>query len=105
MRSERHETPAQSDERVGQPRAFTQGLGGVEDLFEQAPEAAVVLRTDGRIVRVNNEFTRMFGYEAEEVLHRRLDHLILPEALVEGAPANADELRHGGRREVGNIAL
>jgi len=77
MRSERHETPAHLTSGSGQPRAFTQGLSGVEDLFEQAPEAAVVLRTDGRIVRVNNEFTRMFGYEAEEVLSPRVHDLIV----------------------------
>ena len=75
----------------------------LDDLFEQAPEAAVVLRTDGRIVRVNNEFTRMFGYEAEEVLQRPIDDLIVPEALVEGAQEYTDELRHGGRVEVETV--
>ena len=103
MQSERHETPARPDERVGQPPAFTQSPDRGDDLFQQAPEAAVVVRTDGRILRVNNEFTRMFGYEAEEVLHRRIDDLIAPEALVEGAPEYADALRHGGRVEVETV--
>jgi PAS domain S-box-containing protein len=76
---------------------------GTVDLFEQAPEAAVVLRTDGRIVRVNNEFTRMFGYEAEEILQRPIDDLIVPEALVERAQEYADELSHGGRVEVETV--
>src|SRR5947208_8861820 len=75
----------------------------LDDLFEQAPEAAVVLGTDGRIVRVNREFTRMFGYEAEEVLQRPIDDLIVPEALVEGAQEYTDELRHGGRVEVETV--
>ena len=75
----------------------------LDDLFAQAPEAAVVLRMDGRIVRVNKEFTRMFGYEAEEVLQRPIDDLIVPEALVEGAQEYTDELRHGGRVEVETV--
>jgi PAS domain S-box-containing protein len=72
-------------------------------LFEQAPEAAAVLRTDGRIVRVNNEFTRMFGYEGEEVLHRPIDDLIVPQALVESAREYTDGLRQGGRVEVETV--
>jgi PAS domain S-box-containing protein len=75
----------------------------LDDLFEQAPEAAAVLRTDGRIVRVNNEFTRMFGYEGEEVLHRPIDDLIVPQALVESAREYTDGLRQGGRVEVETV--
>ena len=39
----------------------------LDELFEQAPEAIAVLTTDDRIVRVNKEFSRTFGYEASEV--------------------------------------
>jgi PAS domain S-box-containing protein len=72
----------------------------LDELFEQAPEAAVILTTDGRIVRVNKEFTRLFGYEAEEILQRRIDDLIVPEALVESAQDYTNQLKRGGRVEV-----
>jgi PAS domain S-box-containing protein len=75
----------------------------LDDLFEQAPEATAVLGTDGRIVRVNNEFTRMFGYEGEEVLHRPIDDLIVPQALVESAREYTDGLRQAGRVEVETV--
>ena len=75
----------------------------LDDLFEQAPEAATILRTDGRIVRVNKEFTRMFGYEMGEVLHRHLDELIVPAALVERAREYTRGLGHGGRVEVETV--
>jgi PAS domain S-box-containing protein len=75
----------------------------LDDLFEQAPEAAAVLRTDGRIVRVNNEFTRMFGYEGADALHRQIDELIIPEALVDNACEYTNRLRHGGRVEVETV--
>ena len=61
--------------RRGSPEANL-SLG---ELFEQAPEAIAVLSTDDRIVRVNKEFTRMFGYEPDEVLERPINDLIVPE--------------------------
>jgi len=75
----------------------------LDDLFEQAPEAAAILRTDGRIVRVNREFTRMFGYEMAEILHRTIDELIVPVALAESARDYTKGLRHGGRVEVETV--
>src|ERR1700745_4036783 len=32
----------------------------LDELFEQTPEAVAVLNADGRIIRINKEFTRMF---------------------------------------------
>jgi PAS domain S-box-containing protein len=48
----------------------------LDELFEQAPEAVALMTTDDRVVRVNREFTRVFGYTPQEVLGRRLDELI-----------------------------
>ena len=59
----------------------------LDELFEQAPEAIAVLSTDDRIVRINKEFTRMFGYEPDEVLQRPINDLIVPEAQVESSRA------------------
>jgi PAS domain S-box-containing protein len=75
------------------------------DFFGQAPEAAAVLSTDGRVASVNNEFTRMFGYEAEEVLGRSIDEFIVPEALVDSAREYTNRLRHGGRIEAETVRM
>lgn len=53
----------------------------LDELFESAPEAIVMLGLDERVTRVNREFTRMFGYGADEVRGRSLDTLIVPEEL------------------------
>jgi len=37
------------------------------------------MNADSVVVRVNQEFTRLFGYTAEEVLGRRLPDLIVPD--------------------------
>jgi PAS domain S-box-containing protein len=52
----------------------------LDELFEQAPQAVALTLVDGGIVRVNREFTRMFGYRSEETIGRRLADLITPDA-------------------------
>ena len=97
------ETPAQPDEPFEPPAGIPQIPGNEEigdELFEQAPEAAVVLSTDGRVVRANKEFTRIFGHEAREVLGRSIDDLIVPEALLESAREYTNQLKQNGRVEV-----
>jgi PAS domain S-box-containing protein len=72
-------------------------------LFEQTPEAVAVLSKDDRVLRINKEFTRMFGYEPDEVLHRPVNDLIVPAALAESAGAYTRLLEKGGRVEVETV--
>ena len=102
-RSNLRKTPAQPDEPVELHAKSPQIPGNAEigdELFEQAPEAAVVLDTDGRILRANKEFICMFGHEVEEVLGRPINELIVPEALMEHAREYKNQLRQIGRVEV-----
>lgn len=50
----------------------------LDELFEQAPQAVALMTANNRVVRVNREFTRLFGYAPEETLGRRLSDLIVP---------------------------
>jgi PAS domain S-box-containing protein len=75
----------------------------LDQLFEQAPEAVAFLTTDDRIVRVNKEFTRMFGYEPDEVLQCPVNDLIVPEAEIESSRAYTRLLKQGGRVEVETV--
>jgi len=75
----------------------------LDELFEQSPEAVAVLSTDDCIVRVNKEFTRMFGYEPEEFLQRSINDLIIPEAQIESSRAYTRLLKQGGRVEVETV--
>jgi PAS domain S-box-containing protein len=54
------------------------GATPFEQLFEGAPEAIVLVDARGCVLRVNGEFTRMFGYAEAEALGRSLDDLIVP---------------------------
>jgi len=74
----------------------------LDELFEQAPEA-VAVSTDDRIVRINKEFTRMFGYESDEVVQRSVNDLIVPETELESSRAYTRLLKEGGRVEVETV--
>ena len=49
-----------------------------EQLFESAQEAIVLADKKGNIIRINSEFTRLFGYTKEETLGKHIDQLIAP---------------------------
>lgn len=68
-------------------------------LFEQTPEAVAVLSLDDRVLRINREFTRLFGYEPEEALDRTMNDLIVPEELWESSQAFTQTLQERGRVE------
>jgi PAS domain S-box-containing protein len=75
-----------------------------DEFIEQAPEAVAFLRTDGRVEFISNEFTRMFGYEPDEVLGRLLiEDLMVPEMLVESAQEYTDQLKRGRRVDVETV--
>lgn len=52
-------------------------------LFEGAPEAIAILDQHDRIMRINGQFTGLFGYTEEEALGKLINALIVPEELAE----------------------
>jgi formate hydrogenlyase transcriptional activator len=63
-------------------------------LFARVPEAIVLLDTDDRVLQLNREFTKIFGYAQEEACGRLINELIVPEEL----SAEADEYTRRGLR-------
>jgi PAS domain S-box-containing protein len=51
----------------------------LDELFGQAPEAVALTNTGGRVLRINREFTRLFGYSAQEAVGRSITDLIVPD--------------------------
>src|SRR5271165_1827911 len=50
----------------------------LEQIIENAPEAISIVNPEGRIVRVNHEFSRLFGYAREEATGQTIADLIVP---------------------------
>jgi PAS domain S-box-containing protein len=69
----------------------------LEGLFESAPEGVVILDAEDRVVRINSEFTRVFGYAPEEALGRPLNDLIVPDELRTEGVALDGGVRRGER--------
>jgi PAS domain S-box-containing protein len=64
-----------------------------DQLFEQAPEGIVLLDADDRVVRINDEFTRLFGYAPDEATGHLLNDLVRPEALEDQASPTTVRMR------------
>ena len=84
-------------DRLEKQRALLDGL------FEQAPEALTLISADHCVVRVNREFTRVFGYTSQEIVGRRLIDLIVPDELRDEFQRFADLVAHGQRVDAESI--
>src|SRR5690349_4328571 len=65
----------------------------LQQLLENAPEAIAILDANLRVVRINSEFSRMFGYTAEEALGRTIQSLLVPADQQHQSLGMADTLR------------
>jgi len=81
----------QAEEEIQRERAF------FDQLVETAPEGIAIADTQGRIMRVNAEFLRMFGYGVDEVVGQCLDDLVAPPARQEEARALTRSTIQGGK--------
>jgi PAS domain S-box-containing protein len=73
----------------------------LDELFELAPAAIVLAELDPpRIIRVNREFTRMFGYTPDEAVGRSLRDLIAPDELQPGFAQNSRSIFAGKKADM-----
>jgi phosphoserine phosphatase RsbU/P len=71
----------------------------LERLFNSAPEAIVWHDNDDRVISVNDEFTRMFGYTREEAIGKRINELVATPDLLVHAKDLSYKVGHGQRVE------
>lgn len=71
-----------------------------DQLFDQAPEGIALLDAEDRVVRINNDFTQMFGYESHEAEGRRLNDLVVPPGVSDGASQTKVPSLRGVRERV-----
>ena len=71
----------------------------LDELFELAPHAVVLVDATVSVIRVNKEFTRMFGYTPEEAVGRPLLDLVAPEERLAEYRNNARMLSSGQKVE------
>ncbi len=69
----------------------------LDHLFDSAQEAITLADSQGRVQRVNHEFSRLFGYTQEEVADKFLDDLIVPPDFKKTATSITRDVAKGGR--------
>jgi len=79
----------QAEEEILRERAF------FDQLIETAPEGIAITDTQGRVMRVNAEFVRMFGYGVDEAVGQDIDDLVAPPALDAEARGMTTSSSHG----------
>ena len=86
---------------INEQRALSNALtvekASLEQLFESAPDALVLVDNDSRILRLNSHFTRLFGYTAEEVRGLSIDDILAPESLLVEAATITQQAARGAR--------
>src|SRR5450830_1817017 len=80
----------QAEEETQRERAF------FDQLVESAPEGIAITDTQGRVMRVNTEFVRMFGYGVDEAVGQSIDDLVVPPARQEEARELTKSAGQGG---------
>ena len=68
----------------------------VEDVLDATPEASVMTH-GARVLHVNREFTRLFGYTASECIGEELAELVVPEGRMHECEMILHTLRQNGR--------
>lgn len=74
-----------------------------ERLFNSAPEAITLQDNDDRIVIVNDEFAKLFGYSREETIGKKINELVAPNELRDEAESISQRAKNGHRVEVDSI--
>ncbi|MDH7512393.1 MAG: PAS domain S-box protein [Clostridiales bacterium] len=86
----------QKDEALRQERDRARTEKAYLDaLFDSAPEAVVVTDINGQVLRINTEFTRLFGYAAREAVGRAIDDLVAPSFDYEAAMSITQKVGRG----------
>lgn len=82
-------------ERKRAEKALKLQRAQLQQLFENSPDAIVMLDTDERVVQANSGFERLFGYCAEEITGRPINELVIPDDRAKEASALSRAVLHG----------
>lgn len=64
-------------DRIRTRQALEEERAFLNELFEATPAAIVMSDEKARVIRINKEFTRLFGFTPEEAIGRNIDELVV----------------------------
>jgi len=74
-----------------------------EQLFQNSPETIVLTDIEGHLLKVNNEFKKLFGYTTEEAIGKKIDDLIAPDTFFEEARTITQRVGNGEKVTIETI--
>ncbi len=74
-----------------------------EGLFENAPEAIALVDNQSMVLRVNSEFSNIFGYTNDDLLGKCIDTILAPDDLKQEAADITEKVATGVRVDVESI--
>lgn len=78
-----------SEERIKLEKAY------LDHLIDSAQEAIVMTDNNHKVLRINDEFTRIFGYTRKEAVGKPIDELVAPEELIDEAVEYTKDVARG----------
>jgi len=72
----------------------------LDNLFESGPEPVSLLTPDGKVIRVNKEFTNLFGYSTDEIKDQNIDDLLAKNSFYQEATQLTSRTKKGERIRV-----
>lgn len=82
LKATNQELLRQINERNRAEQALRESMALSQSLFEFSPDAIIVAAADGRIVRVNSQIEKIFGYSKDELLDKSVE-ILLPDRFKE----------------------
>ncbi len=69
----------------------------LEELFIESPEAVALVDVDGNVLRINGEFTLLFGYTKEDIIGKNIDTLLTGRDQIDNAKELTRQTQSGRR--------
>ena len=77
-----HKLHQEITERIQVQKALIEQRAYFLQLFENSPQAIMIVEPDGKVIEVNKGFEKIFGYAVKEVKGKYSKNLIVPEDMV-----------------------
>ncbi len=77
-----HKLHQEITERIQVQKALIEQRAYFLQLFENSPQAIMIIEPDGKVVEVNKSFEKIFGYSAEDFQGKYNQNLIIPKDLI-----------------------
>ena len=71
-------------ERKDAEQKLKESEGQLQTIFDEAPDALIVINEEGNILRWNPQAEKIFGWKMQEVLGKPMKDFIIPEQYLEG---------------------